>query len=107
MEKEFWRAYRSKGLVVVGVALWAESDPLKMAKMFAQRHKLTYTIAYDPKQESKVAEAYHVEGLPTNIVIGRDGKIRYWRQGFDFKSLKEAVEAALKEPAPKRKKTKK
>jgi len=71
LEKEFWRAYRSKGLVVVGVALWAESDPLKMAKMFAQRHKLTYTIAYDPKQESKVAEAYHVEVCPpTSSSVG-------------------------------------
>lgn len=102
MEKEFWRAYRTKGLVVLGVALWAESDPLKMAKMFAQKTKITYTVAYDPKQESKVAEVYQVEGLPTNVVIGRDGKIRYWRWGFDAKSLKQAVEAALKEPAPKR-----
>jgi peroxiredoxin len=107
LEKEFWQAYKSKGLIVVGIALWAESDPLKMAKMFAQKHKLTYTVAYDPKQESKVAEAYQVEGLPTNIVIGRDGKIRYWRQGFDAKSLKEAIEAALKEPAPKRMRAKK
>ncbi len=101
MEKEFWRAYKTKGLVVLGVALWAEGDPLKMARMFAQKTKITYTVAYDPKQESKVAEDYQVEGLPTNVVIGRDGKIRYWRWGFDAKSLKQAVEAALKEPAPK------
>jgi len=89
-------------LVVLGVALWAEGAPLKMAKMFAQKNKVTYIVAYDPKRESKVAEAYQVEGLPVNVVIGRDGKIRYWQWGFDAKSLKQAVEAALKEPAPKR-----
>lgn len=73
-----------------------------MAKMFVQKHKLSYPVAYDPKRKSKVAEAFQVEGLPTNIVIGRDGKICYWRQGFDANSLKQAVESALKEPAPRR-----
>ncbi len=102
MEKEFWQANKAKGLVVLGVAIWAEGDPLKMAKMFAQKTKVTYTVAYDPKRESKVAEAYKVEGLPVNVVIGRDGKIRYWHWGFDAKSLKQAVETALKEPTPKR-----
>ncbi len=88
-------------MVVLGVSIWAEDDPLKMARMFAQKTKITYTIAYDPKRESKVAEAYEVEGVPVNVVIGRDGRIRYWRWGFDSKSLKRAIEAALKEPAPK------
>lgn len=69
--------------------------------MFVQKHKLSYPVAYEPKPKSKVAEDFQIEGLPTNIVIGRDGKIRYWRQGFDANSLKQAVEAALKEPAPK------
>lgn len=101
MEKEFWRKYKAKGLVVLGVSLWAEGDPLKMARMFAQKSKVTYPVAYDPAQESKVAKAYQVEGLPTNVIIGRDGKIRYWRQGFDAKGLKQEVEKALKEPAPK------
>lgn len=70
--------------------------------MFVKKHRLTYIVAYDPKQESEVAESYQVEGLPTNIVVGRDGKVHYWHQGFDAESLKKAVEAALKEPAPKR-----
>lgn len=101
MEKEFWQAHKAKGLVVLGVSVWAEGDPLKMAKMFAQKTKITYTVAYDPEKRSKVAEAYQVEGLPVNVVIGRDGKIRYWYGGFDVKSLKKAIDAALKEPAPK------
>ena len=85
----------------MGIALWAEGDPWKMARMFAQKTKVTYPIAYDPAQESKVAKAYQVEGLPTNVVIGRDGKIRHWQWGFDAKSLKQEIEKALKEPAPK------
>lgn len=101
MEKEFWRAYKAKGLVVLGVAIWAEGDPLKMAKMFAQQTKVTYPVAYDPVWESKVAKAYQVEGLPTNVVIGRDGKIRFWLQGFNAETLKREIEKALKEPAPK------
>ncbi|MFA0753292.1 MAG: hypothetical protein IMHGJWDQ_001063 [Candidatus Fervidibacter sp.] len=107
MEKEFWQAYRSKGLVVVGIALWAEGDPLKMARLFAQRHKLTYPVTYDSQQKSKVANAYGVEGLPTNIVVGRDGIVRSWHFGFDAQSLKQVVVAELKKPAPKPTKRKK
>lgn len=99
MEKEFWQAYRTKGLIVLGVSIWAEGDSLKMARAFAQKTKITYAVAYDPKQESKVAKAYQVEGVPVNVVIGRDGIIRYWNWGFDAKSLKQAVEAALKKSA--------
>ncbi len=101
MEKEFWRSLRAKGLIVVGIAVWAEGDPLKKAKEFVQKHKVTYPVTYDPNQESKVANAYGVEGLPTNIVIGRDGRVRDWQFGFDAKRLRKAIEAALKEPAPK------
>ncbi len=92
---------RAKGLVVLGIAIWSEGDPLKMTKMFVESHKLTYPVVYDPQQESKVADSYKVEGLPVNVVIGRDGRIRYWRFGFDEKGLKKAIEAALKAPAPK------
>ncbi len=82
---------------MVGIALWAEGDPFQRAKEFVQRHKLTYLVLVDPNEQSKVAEAYGVDGVPVNIIIGRDGEILYRKEGFEEKALKGAMEAALKE----------
>ena len=96
LEKEFWKVYKDKGVIVIGVAVWAQGDPFQLAKEFAEKHKLTYIVLVDESEDGKVAQLYRVEGVPTNVVIGKDGKIRYLQAGFDPKGLKGAIEEALK-----------
>jgi peroxiredoxin len=50
----------------------------------------------DASEDGEVAQLYGVEGVPTNVVIGKDGKIRYLQAGFDEEGLKKAIEEALK-----------
>ncbi len=96
MEKDFWQAYRGKDVVVIGVAIWAEGDAFQRAREFVNKHKLTYTVLVDASEDGEVAQLYGVEGVPTNVVIGKDGKIRYLQAGFDEEGLKKAIEEALK-----------
>lgn len=96
MEKEFWQAYKDKGVVVIGVSVWAEGDPFEVTKEFVKEHGITYPVLVDPQKESLVADAYKVTGVPTNVVIDRDGKIRYMQLGFDPEGIKRAIEEALK-----------
>ena len=96
MEKEFWQAYKDKGVIVIGVAIWAQGDPFQLAKEFAKKHKLTYIVLVDESEDGKVAQLYGVEGVPTNVVIDKTGKIRYLQAGFDPEGLKKAIEEALK-----------
>ncbi|GBC98221.1 Thiol-disulfide oxidoreductase ResA [bacterium HR17] len=96
MEKDFWQTYKDKGVVIIGIAVWAEGDPFQRAKEFASKHKLTYTVLVDASEDGKVAQLYGVEGVPTNVVIGKDGKIRYLQAGFDEEGLKRSIEEALK-----------
>ena len=96
MEKEFWQAYKDKGVVVIGVAVWAQGNPFQLAKEFVEKHKLTYIVLVDESEDGKVAQLYGVEGVPTNVVIDKDGKIRYLQAGFDPEGLKKAIEDALK-----------
>jgi peroxiredoxin len=95
LEKEFWQAYKDKGVVVVGVSVWATEEPFKATREFVKRHGITYIVLVDP-QKSAVANSYGVEGVPTNVVIDRDGKIRYIQAGYDPNRIKQAIEEALK-----------
>lgn len=96
LEREFWHTYKDKGVVVIGVAIWAEGDPFERAKEFVQKHNLTYMVLVDGSEKGEVAQLYGVEGVPTNVVIGKDGKIRYLQAGFDPEGMKRAIEEALK-----------
>ena len=96
LEKDFWQAYKDKGVVVIGVAVWAQGNPFQLAKEFVEKHKLTYIVLVDESEDGKVAQLYGVEGVPTNVVIDKDGKIRYLQAGFDPEGLKKAIEDALK-----------
>lgn len=96
MESEFWQVYKDKGVVVVAVAIWAQGDPFELAKEFVNKHKLTYIVLVDESEDGKVAQLYSVQGVPTNIVIDKEGKIRYLQAGFDPEGMKRAIEEALK-----------
>lgn len=82
-------------MAALGVSIGARGDPEEIARSFAGEHGLTYPVLIDA--DNKAAEAYHVEGVPTNVVIGKDGKIRYIESGFKPEEVKQAVEAALSE----------
>jgi peroxiredoxin len=86
------RAYKEKGVVVLGI--WRFYLPEK-AKELPQALKVTFPILVD---DGKVSAAYKIYNIPTDIVIGKDGRIRFIMCGYTDKSpLWEAVERALKE----------
>ena len=66
-----WRAYRERGLVVVGVDI---QDTEEAARRFIDQFKLTFPNAPDPK--GKVSIDYGVYGVPETFVIDRQGRIR-------------------------------
>ncbi len=86
------RAYKEKGVVVLGI--WHIYPPEK-AKELPQAIKVTFPILVDDR---KVSAAYKIYNIPTDIVIGKDGRIRFIMSGYTDKSpLREAIERALKE----------
>jgi beta-lactamase regulating signal transducer with metallopeptidase domain/peroxiredoxin len=86
------RTYKEKGVVVLGI--WYFYSPEK-AKELVQALKVTFPILVDDR---KVSAAYKIHGIPTDIVIGKDGRIRFIMGGYADKSpLREAIERALKE----------
>jgi thiol-disulfide isomerase/thioredoxin len=66
-----------KGLVVIGVNVDRDRAP---ADEFLRENEAHFRIVYDPAGE--IAHKYEFEGMPTSILIGRDGKVQATHSGF-------------------------
>lgn len=72
------RRYESKGLKVVGINVI--DDDAALAKRYAQAKGLTYPIVVDDKGLTQ--REYGVRGLPSLILIDRDGRIVHQTSGL-------------------------
>ena len=85
-----------KGLKVYAVNLREDKET---AKGYADKNNLTFAIPLDLK--GAVAEKYLVQGIPTTVVVGRDGKIAEVLVGSGQNDqLDAAVNKALEAPNP-------
>ena len=71
------RAYEKLGkrgnFVVVGISL--DDNPDKVRGFLKQRSFRWLQIVGGPAKENPIARSYHVEGIPANFLIDRDGKV--------------------------------
>jgi thiol-disulfide isomerase/thioredoxin len=73
MEQRFGR----QGLAVVAINLDKDRD---LATKFLHEVPAKFTVAYD--QQGRVADSYHVPGMPSSFIIDRNGKIQAIHIGF-------------------------
>jgi thiol-disulfide isomerase/thioredoxin len=81
------QAYRGRGLVIVGVN---EGESPDRARAFADSLGITFPIWIDDQQ--RYGRVYAALGLPTTVIVGRDGTVI---RGFDgplaYAQMKAAV----------------
>ena len=82
LETNIWQAYKSKGVVVLGINL---KEDLGQVKLFAVNNGISYPLAIDA--DGKVFIAYAggdgVTNVPFNVVIDKNQKIRYEKSGYN------------------------
>jgi len=97
---DLYRKYQSAGLEVVGVSVL---DDFKKARSFVEQHGMNYTVL-DGNDRDDVERAFGpFVGLPTTLVIGRNGSICARHVGIPSlgtgslqKSSREFFEAAVR-----------
>ena len=67
-----WRAYRARGLVVIGATV-DRGAPRPLLDPYVKNLKLTFPIILDP--DTKTANAWRVNGIPTTFVIRPSGEV--------------------------------
>jgi len=69
--------YPSRDLAIIAVNL---DHSQKRAEAFLNEVGANFPVVYDPK--GALAKRFKVSDMPTSILIGRDGTVRYVHQGF-------------------------
>lgn len=92
-----------KELAEKGLKVFAINSKEKLATVqdFVKENNYTFPVPLDPT--GQFGKLYKVVGIPTTVIVGRDGKIRDVFIGFEEKmvaEMKTAIDAALAEPAP-------
>jgi len=100
---EFHKTYGPKGLVVIGVNAF---DGKTQAQTYLDHKartgkKIEYPVLVDSAQDATgVAGRYGVQGLPTFVLIGADGKIISIDTGLKRAELEDRIREALKSVRP-------
>jgi peroxiredoxin len=62
-----------------------QGDPTEKVRHFRDQHHLTYPILLD--RGNRAAEALGVIGYPTNVILDREGTIRYLEPGYNAPAI--------------------
>jgi peroxiredoxin len=90
--QKLYEEYRAQGVVVLGVD---QGEAARVAAKYARDHGVTYPILIDEDQQ--YGRAYAAVGLPTTVVIGRNGHIVKGIDGqLTLAQMREAVAPALR-----------
>ena len=88
--KSLYSEYKDKGLVIIGIAL--EYDQGQTLKQFAKEKSIFYPLAVG---KNRLAREYFAYGVPTRILINRQGEIVESFIGFREKEVFESAIQSL------------
>lgn len=89
------KQYQSQGFRVISINLDADKS---LATKFLLESPADFTVIYDPK--GKIAKHFKIQGMPSSMLIGRDGQIKSSHTGFFTKKIplyQQEIEALLAE----------
>lgn len=90
---ELNETYKTDSLIILGVNVDTELDKIREFQK-AINAEISFPIIFD--KDSKLPPLYNVEGMPTTVVINRDGIVKYKEVGYDS-GLKEKLDKTIKD----------
>jgi peroxiredoxin len=74
---QMYKKYKPAGFTLIGVNVDKEAPPVK--ELMARR-PVSFPVLLDPANQ--VSKAYHVDEMPSSVIIDRKGEIRYIHRGY-------------------------
>jgi len=88
------KQYGSKGLAVVGMSV-DDARSVSQVKPFMKSYGMTYAVTTAPDANQKAANAYKVDGIPSQYLIDKKGVVRWSQAGYS-ESEKNMLPALIK-----------
>jgi peroxiredoxin len=73
-----YERYNSLGFTLLGVNV--EDNPNGAKKWLEENGPVTFPVLFDPKSE--VSQLYKVVAMPSTVLVGRDGTMRFIHHGY-------------------------
>ena len=74
---QMYKKYKPAGFTLIGVNVDKDAPPVK--ELLA-RKPVSFPVLLDPANQ--VSKAYHVDEMPSTVIIDRKGEIRYIHRGY-------------------------
>jgi peroxiredoxin len=74
---QMYRKYKPAGFTLIGVNVDKEAPPVKQ---LLDRKPVSFPVLLDPA--SQVSKAYHVDEMPSTVLIDRKGNVRFLHRGY-------------------------
>jgi len=92
--EQTWRKYKDKGVVFIGVDY---VDTEKEALAYIQEFDITYLNG--PDLQTRISQAYNIQGVPETFFVAKNGKLRGVQIGaLVSPQLDDKIEELLSEP---------
>jgi peroxiredoxin len=74
---QMYRKYKPAGFTLIGVNVDKDAPPVK--ELLA-RKPVSFPVLLDPS--NTVSKSYHVDEMPSSVIIDRQGNVRYVHRGY-------------------------
>jgi peroxiredoxin len=74
---QMYKKYKPAGFTLIGVNVDKDAPPVKQ---LLDRKPVGFPVLLDPA--SQVSKSYHVDEMPSTVLIDRKGNIRYLHRGY-------------------------
>ncbi len=74
---QMYKKYKPAGFTLIGVNVDKEAPPVK--ELLARR-PVSFPVLLDPANQ--VSKTYHVDEMPSSVIIDRKGNVRYVHRGY-------------------------
>jgi len=75
--EQMYRKYRPAGFTLVGVNVDKDAPPVRA---LLAKKPVSFPVLLDPA--SQVSKSYHIDEMPSTVLIDRKGNIRYLHRGY-------------------------
>jgi len=90
LEKDFYLAHNSRGLEVIAIELDGDKEIIEDT---LNHFYPSYPVVIG--SESNIARDYNIIGIPVNLVIDKEGVIRYRGDGYNPDAIRKVIEGIL------------